>query len=65
MSNSSTRGIGEYWISENGQCVKVEDMNEHHAKNALKKIMLLAAVGDVERMFNCIGSEEEYQEESA
>ena len=29
----------QYWKREDGEVIAVEDMNEHHAKNALRKML--------------------------
>ena len=29
----------QYWKREDGEVIAVEDMNEHHAKNALRKMI--------------------------
>jgi hypothetical protein len=50
----------QYWIRSNGKMVKVEDMNEFHARNALRQLMRDVLQGDVEATYGHIGSEAEF-----
>jgi len=39
----------QYWIREDGEVIAVGDMNEHHAKNALRKVIKFGNYTDLTR----------------
>ena len=45
------------WYRSNGSCVEIKDMNEFHAKNALRKLITAICEGDRETINEAIYGE--------